>query len=381
MRRVYLDFNSTSPLDPRVLEAMSPFHTEFFALPSSVSAWGRACEEAVEDARGLVAQLLQAESDEIVFTSGGTESCNLALFGATLGRFSSFPTEGHVILTAIEHAAVWEAAKLQQKMGTQATVVPADRNGLVDPEAIRRALRPDTFLVSVNHASHETGTLQPVREIGQICRERELLFHVDACQTVGRLATHVETLEVDLLSLSGHKIQGPKGIGALFIRRGVPMNPWICGSPTESGVRPGMENVPGIIGLGQAAAIAAQERERVGAYQQELRARLENGLLRAIGDDLTIYGAEVDRLPNTTYLTFGSVRAMDFVQRLPEVAMATGLGCGVMQDGLTVAQKALGLDREQAKCAIRLSVGPETTTEEIDFAVERLLEAFESLRR
>ena len=381
MRRVYLDFNSTSPLDPRVAEAMTPFHAEFFALPSSVSAWGRACEEAVEDARGLVAQLLQAESDEIVFTSGGTESCNLALFGATLGRFPSFPTEGHVILTAMEHAAVWEAAGTLQKMGTQATVVPADKNGLVDPEAVRRAVRSDTFLVSVIHASQETGTLQPVREIGTICRERDLLFHIDACQTVGRLPTHVETLEADLVSLSGHKIHGPKGIGALFVRRGVPMNPWICGSPTESGVRPGMENVPGIIGLGQAAAVAAQERERIGGYQQELRNRLENELLRSLGEDLTIYGAGAERLPNTSYLTLGSVRAMDIVQRLPEIAIATGLGCGVIQDGMTVAQKALGMDREQAKCALRLSVGPDTTSDEIDFVVERLLGAYESLRR
>ena len=279
MKRIYLDHAATTPVAPEVLEAMLPYYTEFWGNPSSIHSFGRQASEGMDEAREQLAKLLHASPKEIYFTSGGTEADNLAIWGTALAKESKGK---HIITSAIEHHAVSHTLEALAKRGWAVTTLPVDGTGLVDPEAVRAAIRPDTVLVTIMHANNEVGTVEPIAEIGAVCRAAKVWFHTDAVQTVGHIPTRVDDLNVDMLSLSGHKLYGPKGIGALFIRRGVRITPLLYGGGHERGMRSGTENVPGMVGLGRAAELAMAEMAGEATRQAALRDRLMDGLVERI---------------------------------------------------------------------------------------------------
>src|SRR5580692_11030337 len=293
--RIYLDSNATTPVDPAVLEAMLPYFAETFGNASSIHSPGQRARGAVDAARASVAALLGAKPSEIVFTSGGTESDNLALFGAVA---ASQEPRKHVIATAIEHHAVLNAAQALENIGADVTFIPVGREGTVDPEDIRRALKPETVLISVMYANNELGTIQPIEEIGRIAAAAEVLFHCDAVQAAGKLPLDVNRLGVDLLSLSAHKIYGPKGVGALYVRSGVSIAPLFHGGHAERDRRAGTENVPGIVGMGKAAELARKQLAADASRVRALRDRLEQALLEKI-PAARVNGDRTQRVPNT----------------------------------------------------------------------------------
>jgi cysteine desulfurase len=378
MRQLYLDYNSTTPIAPSVQEAMLPFLAEHFGDPAHSHSSGRACREAIEDARGQVAHLLGADADEIVFTSGGTESNNLALCGVLLRNKPA--VGGHLILSAVEHASVAEPAKWLERMGYDVTVVGVTGQGVVQPSAIQAALRPDTALVSITHANHEVGVIQPLRQIAEFCHAQGTLLHTDAAQSVGKIRTFVDELDVDLLTVSGHKLYAPKGIGALFIRRGVALEPLLRGTGQESGLRAGMENTPAIVGLGRAALLAARALEEAPERIEELRDRLFSQLQAAIGDELRLHGQLAPRLPNTLSLSFPDVIGHELLARVPDMCAFTSGGSHIDTEATSPTLAAMGVDPQLARQTIRLSLGWYTSHEDLDRAVNLLLGAWESLR-
>lgn len=377
MRQIYLDYNATTPVDPAVAQAMWPFLTEYYGNPSSGHALGRICHEAIEDARGHVANLLGADRDEIVFTSGGTESNNLAIQGILLRDFPA--ADGHLIVSAIEHPAVAQVAEHLQRWGYAVTVVGCDANGLVDPDDVRKAIRSDTRLVSVMHANNEVGSVQMLREIAGICHERGVLIHSDAAQSVGKVRTKVDELDVDLLSVAGHKLYAPKGIGALFVRQSVDLEPVLHGAGHERGLRPGTENVSHIVGLGAAAQLAAKDLEQYAEQLGELRDALGDLLREALGADLGINGELAPRLPNTLSVNFPRVSGAALLARIPEVCASTGAACHSTGTAMSATLRAMGLSASVARGTVRLSLGWPTTEDEVVRAAELLVGAWETL--
>lgn len=378
MRTIYLDYNATTPIARPVQEAMLPFLAEHFGNPSSHHALGRAAHEAVQDARVRVAQLLGADRDEIVFTGGGTESNNLAIVGA---MFKHAPAaSGHLVISALEHPSVAEPARFLESLGYDLTVVGCNRQGVVDPAAVEAALRPTTVLVSIMHANNELGTIQPIREIARICRPRGVLVHTDAAQTAGKIPVQVQALEVDLLTVAGHKLYAPKGIGALYVRRGTRLEPVLHGAGHEGGLRPGTENVPYIAALGQAASTAAENLDQVAQRMAALRDRLEQRLAEGLGTSLSVNGRQAPRLPNTLSVNFPDVRGHDLLRRIPELCASTGSACHSGETQLSPTLAAIGLSPSLAQGTVRLSVGWYTTEEEIDRAANLLLAAWEAMR-
>lgn len=382
MRRVYLDHNATTPLALEVFEAMKPYLMNGFGNASSVHAWGQEARAAVEEARESVARLLNAEPAEIVFTSGGTESDNTALFGtieAAMARLGGHTP--HLVTTAIEHPAVLNAAQALEKRGVSVTFVRPGRDGVVDPAEIKHALTPETALISVMHANNELGTLQPIEEIGRIARERGIPFHTDAVQSVGKIPLDVRQMGVKLLSLSAHKINGPKGVGALYARKGVPFRPLLYGGHHERDRRPGTENVPGIVGLGRAAeralANAQSEARRIAA----LRDRLEESILATI-PFVTINGALDRRLPSTSNITFEFVQGESFViaADLRGLGCSTGSACASGSLEPSHVLSAIGKTKEEARSTVRFSLGSTTTSEDIDYALGVITEVVGRLR-
>ena len=378
MRQIYLDYNATTPIAPSVRDALLPFLSEHFGNPSSSHALGRACHEAIEDARAETAAALDADSDEIFFTSGGTESNNLALKGILMRD----PAEagGHLVISAIEHPAILQPAEFLQRQGYEVSIVGCDAQGTVAPDAITAALRPNTRLVSVMHANNEIGSVQPIREIAQLCHEREILVHTDAAQSMGKLSVLVSELEVDLLSIAGHKLYAPKGVGALFVKRGVALEPALHGAGHEGGVRPGTENVPYIVGLGRAMTLATQElasrQERVSDLRDQLEAQLGN----VLGDQMSINGGGAQRLPNTSSVNFPSVSGIELLKRIPELCASTGAACHSGVTALSTTLEGIGLDPQTAQGTIRLSLGWNSTQDEVDRAASLLLGAWENLQ-
>jgi len=377
VRTVYLDYNATTPLAPAVQEAMLPFLAEHYGNPSSTHTLGRACHEAVEDARTRVAWMLGAAPDEIVFTSGGTESNNLALKGLAFRRR---PPSGHIIISAIEHPAISEPARFLETCGLDVTVIGCDAEGVVRPDDVAAALRDDTILVSVMLANNEIGSIQPIRRIADVCRARNVPVHTDAAQAIGKLPVNVDELGVDLLSIAGHKMYAPKGIGALYVRQGVALEPVLHGAGHEGGLRAGTENVAQIVGLGQAAALASEHAAQAAARMAAMRDRLSNHLRESMGDRVSFNGPLDARLPNTLSVNLPEVTAGEVLRRIPELCASTGAACHSGSTQLSATLAALGLSPSVARGTIRLSVGWYTSEEEIDWAAGALIAAWENLR-
>ncbi|HET7753645.1 MAG TPA: IscS subfamily cysteine desulfurase [Anaeromyxobacteraceae bacterium] len=370
---IYMDYHATTPVDPRVLDAMLPYFREDFGNSSSRShVFGWRAEEAVEGARAEIAALIGASPKEIVFTSGATESDNLALVGAA--RFHAGKGR-HLVATRIEHKAVLDALAALERDGFEVTLVPVGASGIVDPDEVKRALRPDTIAVSIIHANNEVGTVQPIEEIGRVTRAAGALFHVDAAQGAGKIPLDVERAQVDLLSLSAHKMCGPKGIGALYVRRNprARIAPLFAGGGQERGLRPGTLNVPGIVGFGAAARLAraemAEEAARVGA----LRDRLRDGILERI-DGVTVNGALEPRLPGNLNVSFAGVEGEALLMSLRDVAVSSGSACTSGSLAPSYVLRALGVSDALAHASIRFGLGRFNTREEVDHVID-LLEA------
>jgi cysteine desulfurase len=368
---VYLDHNATTPIAPEVLDAMRPYLERDFGNPSSAHGYGTAAHEAVVRARSDVAMLLGCEPESVVFTASGSEADNLAIKGVALARRG----EGdHVITSAIEHPAVLAACRyLQRRLGYRLTVVPVDGCGVVDPDDVRRAIEPGTVLVSVMHANNEVGTLQPIAELARVARERGIAFHTDAAQSAGKVRVDIDELGIDLLTVTGHKMYAPKGIGALYVRPGTSLDPLIHGAGHEHGLRAGTENVPYIVGLGAACALAAR-RLNAGLDRDvaRLRDRLHTALRSAV-PGLALNGHPEQRLPNTVNVSFPQCDREDLLARTPTVAAATGSACHSGRTEPSAVLTAMGLDAQRALGAVRLSLGYDTTTADVDAAAAALV--------
>jgi cysteine desulfurase len=379
MNRVYLDHNATTPVDPAVLEAMLPFFSGEFGNASSIHTFGQRARAAVETARELVAGLLNARPQEIVFTSGGTESDNQAIFGVVHG---SSGNPRHVITSAIEHEAVLNTCQALEKQGVAVTYLPVDRDGLINLSDLRNAIRPETLLITVMQANNELGTVQPLAEVGGIAAEADAYFHSDAVQSAGKLAIDVQSLELDLLSLSGHKFYAPKGVGALFVKGGTRLCPFLFGGHHQRGYRPGTENVAGIVGLGKAAELARHSLVTDSQRIAILRDQLERGLLSRIPDCRT-NAANGPRTPNTSNLTFPGIEgeALVIALDLKGLACSTGAACSSGAVAPSHVLTAIGLPASEARASIRFSLGRHTTPADIDAALDLVPSAVAQLRR
>jgi cysteine desulfurase len=370
---IYLDHNATTPIAPEVLEAMRPYLERHFGNPSSAHAHGATAATAVARARAEVAALLGGDPDGVVFTASGSEADNLAIKGIALARLGE---RHHIVTSAVEHPAVLATCSyLQRRLGFRLTIVPVDSHGLVDPDDVRRAIEPGTALVSVMHANNEVGTLQPIAEIAAVARDRGVLVHTDAAQSAGKVPLDVDRLGVDLLTVAGHKLYAPKGIGALYVRPGTRLEPVIHGAGHERGLRAGTENVPFIAGLGGAAALA-DDRLRNGAHVEvkRLRDRLHAALQSAV-PDLALNGHPHQRLPNTLNVSFPGHDGERLLACTPSIAAATGAACHSGRTEPSAVLTAMGLDRSRALGAVRLSLGYDTTTEQIEAAAAALAAA------
>jgi len=370
MKEIYLDYAATTPVHPEVRDAMLPYFREEFGNPSSAHACGERARQAMEHAREQVAGLMNCLPEEVYFTSGGTESDNLALTGAMRAAGKK---NGHLVISAIEHHAVLETCEYLADSGCDYSVVPVDGRGLVDPEEVRKAITPETVLVSIMHANNEIGTIQPLGEIGRIARDTGVLFHTDAVQTAGRIPVDVDELGVVLLSISAHKLYGPKGVGALYIRRGTNIAPLLHGGSQERKMRAGTENVPGIVGLGAAAALARRDMDAEIGRLQVLRNRLLSGIRGNIRDAV-LNGDEERRLPNNVSFSFAGVESEAVLAMLDDEGVCASGGSACTAGSLTVSHvlHAIGCPAELARGAVRFSLGRWTTEADIDRVLELL---------
>ncbi len=373
---IYLDFNATTPVAPEVREAMLTALDTAWANPSSAHPPGRRARRAVEEARARVAALLGCDPDEIVFTSGGTESDNAAIVGVA----EALRARGrHLVVSGVEHAAVEEACRWLEGRGWEVTRVGVNPRGLVEPADLERAIRSDTVLVSVIHAQNETGVLQPIAEIARITRARGALFHTDAAQSVGKVPVDVRALGCDLLTVAGHKLYGPKGVGALYVRRGTPLAPFLRGAPHEGGRRAGTENVHGIVGLGAASDLASRELEERRRRMEFLRDRLETALLEAL-PEAVVNGAGAPRLPNTLSIAIPGADVNELLEAMEGIAASPGAACHAGKSEPSRILLAMGVPAELARGTLRLTAGRTTTEEEVDLAARRIVEAVGRLR-
>ncbi|NVO16611.1 MAG: cysteine desulfurase [Rhodoplanes sp.] len=375
MTDIYLDHNATTPVDPAVLDAMLPFLREAYGNPSSAYPLGRRSRDAVETARAEVAALIGAEPDEIVFVSGGTEASNMAIRGAAVAR----PDRRGVVTTSIEHPATEECCRLLERAGHPVRRVAPDPDGRVAAAAVSEAIDDTTALVTIIHAQNEIGTLQPVEAVSAAARPRGVLVHADAAQSLGKVAVDVDALGVDLLTIAGHKLYAPKGIGALYVRRGVALPPLLAGAGQEHGRRPGTENVAFMVGLGAACRIAAARQDadaiRIGALAGQLLVELQ----RAV-PDLVLVGHPDARLPNTLNLLFPGVSGRALLAACPQVLASTGSACHADSEEPSAVLTALGIDRDAALGAVRLSLGRATTAADVEAAADHLAAAWRGLR-
>ena len=370
MRRIYLDYNASTPIDPAVVAAVRPFLDGDYGNPSSGHWASTGAKAALETARGQVAALLGCHSDEIVFTSGGSEANNLALKGVF---FKSRDQGNHVITTAIEHPAIVAPCRFLERLGARITFLPVDRTGRVDPDGVRRAITPRTVLISVMHANNEVGTIQPIAEIGAIARDHGIPFHTDAAQSVGKIPTHVNELGVDLLSIAGHKAYAPKGIGALFVRRGRSLEPLIHGAGHEAGRRAGTESALLAVALGKACELARDLSPM--DQTRALRDRFWRELQKRFGDRVALNGHPIHRLPNTLNVSFVGRAGAGILARLDGIAATVGSACHSGSIELSPVLQAMGIAPEVGMGAVRFSLGRGTARDDIDVVVERLTQA------
>ena len=379
MNRIYLDHAATTPTAPEVLAAMLPYFSECWGNASAVYATGREARRAVENARKEVAKAIGALPQEICFTSGGSESDNAAIRGTA----RALREKGkHIITTAIEHHAVLKTCRQLEQEGFEVTRVRPDGEGRIDPGEIRKAIRKDTILVTVMAANNEIGTLEPVGEIGRICREQGVVFHTDAVQAAGAVAIDVREAGCDLLSLSGHKFYGPKGIGALYIHEGTRLDPLIAGGQQERGFRAGTENLPGIVGLGKAITLAAENLDRNAGHMRRMRDRLTDGLLASV-PGAAMNGPKEERLPNNCSIRFDGIDGEALLLRLDlaGIAASAGSACTAGNQETSHVLKAIGLTEEEAGSSLRLTTGIHTTEEEVDETIRTVREIVTDLRR
>jgi cysteine desulfurase len=375
MQRVYLDNNATTPVLPEVFEAMKPFYLEGFGNASSIHHYGQNARAAVERARAQVAALLNARPAEIVFTSGGTEADNAGIFGLV-------SRGDHIVTSTIEHSAVLKTCKRLEEMGCEVTYVAVNERGEVVPDEIRKALRPNTRLITIMMANNETGVIQPVEEIGRIAQEADVFFHTDAVQAAGKVPIDVTRIACDVLSISGHKIHAPQGTGALFVKKGTLIQPLIYGGSHERQRRAGTENLPGIVGLGKAAEIAREWFKGDGpADMSAMRDRLQDSILRVV-EEAGVNGQGAQRVPNTTNLWFDHCEgeALVIALDLKGLAVSSGAACSSGAIEPSHVLLAMGLPHERARSSIRISLGKQTTKDDVDFAIRVVPEVVARLR-
>lgn len=379
LRRVYLDHNATTPVDPAVLEAMLPFFAGEYGNASSIHGFGQRARAAVETAREQVADLIGARPQEIVFTSGGTESDNHAIFGIVA---SAPGATKHVVTSAIEHEAVLNTCQALEQAGAAVTYVAVDSNGRADPEAVRDALRPHTVLVTIMHANNELGTVQPLEEIGRIAAQNDVYFHTDAVQSAAKIPIDVDSLGVDLLSLSGHKIYAPKGVGALYVRGGTRLRQLLYGGHHQRGFRPGTENVAGIAGLGKAAELAQRFLEADATRVSQLRDELQQGLSERV-PGARVNAADAPRTPNTLNITFPGIEgeALVIALDLKGLACSTGAACSSGAVEPSHVLTAIGMSAENARASLRFSLGRHTTRDDVEYALAVVPAAVAQLRQ
>lgn len=375
---IYLDYNATTPIDPAVADAMEPYLREHFGNPSSDHVYGYRARSAVNDARERLAALLQVEPDEVVFTGGGSEANNLAIKGIAYTRRDR---GNHIITSAVEHPAVINTLHYLQQEGYRVTVLPVDPNGQVDVGQVADAITPETILISIMHANNEVGTTQPIRAIAEIAHARNVLVHTDAAQSVGKIPVVVPDLGADLLTVAGHKLYAPKGVGTLIVRRGLRLEPLIHGAGHEGGYRAGTENVPYLVGLGQAATLAASRlpeyQQRVGALRDALHHRILEGIPSAL-----LNGHPVERLPNTLNMSFPGVNAGALLAAIrDQVACSTGSACHAGHASPSGVLLAMGRDEGLASAALRLSLGWGTTMDEVRTAAAAIVDRERQLAR
>ncbi len=378
MQRIYLDYAATTPTDPAVVQAMLPYFHDSFGNPSAIYSYGQEAKNALEEARGKVARLIGARDEEIIFTSGGTEADNFALKGAA---YANQKKGNHIITYVIEHHAVLESCKFLAKMGFKITYLPVDKYGLVDPDSVKKAITDKTILISVMHANNEIGTIQPIAEIGKIAKEAGILFHSDAVQTAGHIPANVNALGVDLLSMSGHKLYGPKGVGVLYIRKGSKLTPFMHGGGQERGRRASTENVPGIVGLGKAAELAGQDLEIEAQRLTGLRDKLISGIIQKV-DRTHLNGHPVKRLPNNVNISveFVEGESMCLNMDIAGICASTGSACSSGSLEASHVLLAIGLEHVQAHGSLRFTLGKWTTEEEIEKVLEILPRIIGKLR-
>ncbi len=370
-----MDNSATTAVAPEVLEAMLPYFEELYGNASSLHAFGREARAGMEEARERVASLIRAEPEEVYFTSGGTESDNLALKGIALRNRAK---GRHIITTSIEHPAVLEVCRGLEALGFEVTYLPVTREGLVEPAALEKAIGPETILISVMHANNEVGTIQPLKEIGEIAKEKEIYFHSDAVQTAGKIPLDAESLGLDLASISGHKLYGPKGVGALYVRKGTKIESIIQGGGHERSLRSGTENVPGIVGLGQACALAEESM----VEEAERLTRYRDGMIDFVlshVDDSWLNGHPRERLPSNVNLGFGKVEGESLLLYLDAkgIAVSTGSACSSRKLQPSHVLTAIGLGPERCHGSLRITLGRYNTEEEVDYASSAIVEAAE----
>lgn len=365
MKTIYLDYNASTPVDPEVLETMLPYLSSQYGNPSSTHAYGRPLNSAISQARQQVADLLGCDSSEIVFTSGASESNNWVIKSAALGQ-----REGaHLITSQIEHPSIINSCRFVETLGSKVTYVSVDQYGSVNPADIEKAITPQTVLITIMHANNEVGTIQPVAEIAAIARRRGISFHSDAAQSIGKIPVSVKELGVDLLTIAGHKLYAPKGVGALYIRSGVMLEPLIHGAGQESGLRSGTENAAFSVALGKACEIAKRALPQHESHIRNLRDYFQIELQKLLGDAIVLNGHPERRLPNTMHVSFRNTTGVDLLTKIPELAASTGAACHSGQVYLSATLKAMGVDPKVGAGAVRLSLGRYTTRDEIDQAV------------
>lgn len=378
MRKVYLDHNATTPAHPEVVNAMLPYYNEVYGNPSSIHQFGQEARKAVDEAREKVANFIGAKVEEIVFTSGGTEADNFAIRGVA---YKNEKKGKHIITSSIEHHAVMNPCKYLGGKGFKVTFIPVDKYGIVNPDDVKKAITDETILITIMHANNEVGTIEPIEEIGSIAKEKGIIFHTDAVQSVGKIRVNVDGLNVDLLSLSAHKIYGPKGIGALYIRKGTKLESLILGGHHERNRRAGTENVPGIVGLGKAIEIALQNMEEENKKEVNLCDKLWNGLNQRI-DSIKLNGHPTKRIPNTLNISFKFVEGESIILNLDLQGIAVSSGSACTSGSLEPSHvlSAMGVDPATAQGSVRFSLGRENTQEDIDYVLKVLPDIVSRLR-